>query len=42
VARILRIVALGVALLLYVWIAAVRNARSVRAGKAARRATGSS
>jgi hypothetical protein len=42
VGRLLRIAGLGLALLLYVWFGAVRNARAVRARKAARRATGSS
>jgi hypothetical protein len=41
-ARILKIAGAAAALLLYIWVAAVRNAPSVRAGKAARRATGSS
>jgi hypothetical protein len=39
VARLLRIAALAVAFLLYVWVGAVRNANAVRARKAARRTT---
>jgi hypothetical protein len=40
--RLLRFAGLGAAFLLYVWVAAARSARQVRAGKAARRAARSS